>query len=96
MAELFKFNDLPAFYLSSTLGLTIVKRKAWYGLRLSIKQGYCSAINYISLIIKGRKRLCLKQNATRLSIIKDILEKIIENKLVTVNELNIDTEFKIA
>ena len=50
----------------------------------------------IALIIKGGKKLFPKQKATRLPITKDILEKIIENKPVNVDELNIDTAFKVA
>ena len=50
----------------------------------------------IPLIIKGEKRLFLKQKATRLPITKDILEKINENKPVNIDELNIDTAFKVV
>lgn len=50
----------------------------------------------IPLIIKGRKRLFPKQKTTRLPITKDNLEKIIKNKPVNVDELNIDTVFKVA
>lgn len=53
-------------------------------------------IPYIALIIKGEKRLFSKQKATRLQITKDILEKSIKNKLVNVDELNIDITFKVA
>ena len=50
----------------------------------------------IALIIKDGKKLFPKQKATRLPITKDILEKIIENKPVNVDELNIDIAFKVA
>ena len=50
----------------------------------------------IPLIIKSGKKLFRKQKAKRLPITKDILEKITENKFVNVDELNIDTAFKVA
>ena len=50
----------------------------------------------IALIIKGGKRLFSKQKATHLPITKDILEKITKNEPVDLNELNIDTAFKVA
>lgn len=50
----------------------------------------------IALIIKGEKRLFPKQKATRLPITKDILEKITDNEPVDLDELNIDTAFKVA
>lgn len=49
----------------------------------------------IALIIKGGKKLFPKQKAKRLPITKDILEKITENKPVDLNELNVDTAFKV-
>lgn len=50
----------------------------------------------IALMIKSGKRPFPKQKATRLPITKDILEKITENEPVDLNELNIDTAFKVA
>lgn len=50
----------------------------------------------ITLIIKGGKRLFPKQNATRLLITKDILKKMIENKPINLDELNIGTAFNMA
>ena len=50
----------------------------------------------IALIIKGGKRLFPKQKTTRLPIVKDILEKNTENKPVGLDELNIDTAFKVV
>lgn len=50
----------------------------------------------IALIIKGGKRLFPKQRATRLPITKDILEKIMADEPVNIDELNIDTAFKVA
>lgn len=51
---------------------------------------------HIALIIKGGKRLFLKQKATRLSITKDILEMINQNSLIDLYKLNIDTAFKVV
>lgn len=53
-------------------------------------------IPYIALIIKRLKKLFQKQKAKCLPIIKNILEKIIKNKLVDLDKFNIDTIFKIA
>lgn len=53
-------------------------------------------ILHIALIIKGKKRLFLKQKATCLPIRKNILEKIIADKPVNINKLNIDMAFKVA
>lgn len=50
----------------------------------------------IALIIKGEKRLFPKTKTTRLPITKNILEKIIDNKPVVFNKLNIDTAFEVA
>ena len=46
------------------------------------------------LIIK--KKTVFKKKATYLPIIKDILEKITDYKLVDFNKLNINTNFKVA
>lgn len=53
-------------------------------------------IPYIVLIIKGEKKLFLKQKTIRLPITKNVLEKITKNKPVELNKLNINTAFKIA
>lgn len=53
-------------------------------------------ILYIALIIKSKKRLFLKKKAICLPIIKDILEKIIENKRIDFDKLNIDTKLKVV
>lgn len=50
----------------------------------------------IALIIKGAKKFYLKQKITQLPIAKDIVEKIIKNKPVNVDELNIDIAFNVA
>lgn len=50
----------------------------------------------IIFIIKKEKKLFLKQKATYLLIINNILKKIIDNKFVSMNKLNIDITFKIA
>lgn len=52
--------------------------------------------SHIAFITKSRKRFFLKQNTTCLPIIKDIFEKISKNKLVNLNELNIDIAFKMV
>lgn len=45
LTKLFAYNDSPISYLFSTLGLTIVKHLAWYGLVPDIRRGYIAAIN---------------------------------------------------
>lgn len=50
----------------------------------------------IALIIKGGKKLFLRQKAIRLPITKDIPEKITADEAVNIDELNIDTAFKVA
>lgn len=52
-------------------------------------------ILHIDLIIKGEKKLFLKQKVICLLILKDIIEKFIKNKLVELNKLNINIIFKI-
>ncbi len=49
MAEPLLYDNLPAFYLSSTPELAILKRLAWYGLVSDTRKGYAAAINsYLS------------------------------------------------
>lgn len=50
----------------------------------------------IALIIKGSKRLFFKQKATRLPITKPILKEITKYEPIDLDELNIDTAFKVA
>lgn len=50
----------------------------------------------MALIIKGGKRLFPSKKRNRLPITKDILEKIIKDELLTVEDLNVDTAFKVA
>ncbi len=50
----------------------------------------------IALIIKGGKRLSPKKKATRLPIMKDILERLTEQEPMDLDQLNIDVEFKVA
>ena len=50
----------------------------------------------MALIIKGGKRLFPSKKKNRLPITKDILEKITIEEPLTVNDLNIDTAFKVA
>lgn len=45
LAELLSFDEPPASYLSSTLGSTIFKRLAWYGLAPETRKGYAAAIS---------------------------------------------------
>lgn len=50
----------------------------------------------IALIIKRGKRLFPKEKATRLPITKDILKKIPDYEPVDLDELNIDTAFRVT
>lgn len=50
----------------------------------------------MALIIKRRKRLFPTKKKNKLPIIKDILEKITKSELLKIDDLNVDTEFKIA
>lgn len=52
--------------------------------------------SHIALIIKDEKRFFPQQKAIHLPITKDIFEKITENNRVNIDELNIDTMFKVA
>lgn len=49
----------------------------------------------IALIIKDRERLFFKQKTTCLRITKDNLKKIIANKPINIDKLNINTTFKV-
>lgn len=49
-----------------------------------------------ALIIWGRRRLFASTKRNRLLITKDILKKIVENKPLSVKNLNIDTAFKVT
>ena len=50
----------------------------------------------MALIIKDGRRLFSSKKRNRLRILKDILEKITEDELLSVMDLNVDTEFKVA
>lgn len=50
----------------------------------------------MTLIIKGGKRLFPSQKKNRLPITKNILEEITKNEPLTIEDLNIDTAFKVA
>ena len=50
----------------------------------------------MALIIKGGRRLFPSKKRNRLPITKDILEKITEDELLSVTDLNINTAFKVA
>lgn len=50
----------------------------------------------MALIIKGVKRLFPSKKRNRLPITKDILEKITEDEPLTMEDLNVDTAFKVA
>lgn len=52
--------------------------------------------SHITIIIKRGKRLFSKQEATHLPITKDILEKIMADKPININELNINIAFKVT
>ena len=58
LAEPLSYNDLPASYLSSIPGSTIVKRLAWYRLTPNTKKGYAAAISsYVSFCALHNKEL---------------------------------------
>ena len=50
----------------------------------------------MALIIKGGKRLFPSKKRNRLPITKDVLTKITKDEPMTVDDLNIDTAFKVA
>lgn len=50
----------------------------------------------MALIIKGGKRLFPSQKKNRLPITKDILEEITKDEPLTIEDLNVDTAFKVA
>ncbi len=50
----------------------------------------------MTLIIKGRRRLFLRKKRNCLPITKEILEKITEEELLSITDLNVDTAFKVA
>ena len=51
---------------------------------------------WMTLIIKGGRRLFLSKKRNRLPITKDILEKITEDEPLSVTDLNVDKAFKVA
>ena len=50
----------------------------------------------MALIIKGGRRLFPSKKRNRLPITKEILEKITEEELLSITDLNVDTAFKVA
>ncbi len=50
----------------------------------------------IALIIKGGRRLFPSKKRNRFPITKEILEKITEEELLSITDLNLDTSFKVA
>ncbi len=50
----------------------------------------------MALIIKGGRRLFPSKKRNRLLITKEILEKITEEELLSITDLNVDTAFKVA
>ncbi len=50
----------------------------------------------MALIIKDGRRLFSSKKRNRLPILKNILEKITEDELLSVMDLNVDTAFKVA
>ncbi len=50
----------------------------------------------MALIIKGGRRLFPRKKRNRLPTTKEILEKITEEELLSITDLNVDTAFKVA
>ncbi len=50
----------------------------------------------MALIIKGGRRLFPSKKRNRFPITKEILEKITEEELLSITDLNVDTFFKVA
>ena len=50
----------------------------------------------MALIIKGGRRLFPSKKRNRLPITKQILEKITDEELLSITDLNVDTAFKVA